>query len=101
MSRRRTAATGLLLDRLIVWWHETARPHPARPLRPWHGQRGVSFADMLAALRLETLQNTRPTDFSPPTVRPGIKKFIDQLTRLVSHASSPTPRLPRLVSLAS
>ncbi len=84
---RRTAATGFLLYSLIVWWHETARRHPAQPLRLWHGKRGASFADMLAALRLETLRNTRQTYFSTPAIPPGIRKFIGQLTRLVSLAS--------------
>ncbi len=83
----RTAATGFLLDSLIVWWHETTRRRPARPLRLWHGKRGASFADMLAALRLQTLQNTRQTYFSTPAIPPGIKKFIGQLTRLVSLAA--------------
>ncbi len=87
LAARRTAATGFLLYSLIVWWHETARQHPARPLRAWHGKRGASFADMLAALRLQTLQNMRQTYFSTPAIPPGIKKFIDQLTRLVSLAS--------------
>jgi hypothetical protein len=83
----RTAATGFLLYSLIVWWHETARPKPARALRPWPGKPGPAFADMLAALRLETLQNARETYFSTPRIPPGVKKFIAQLTRLVSLAA--------------
>jgi hypothetical protein len=87
LAARRTAAMGFLLYSLIVWWHETARDQPARPLRNWPGKPAASFADMLAALRLETLQNTRKTYFSPPTIPAGLKKFLDQLTMLVSLAT--------------
>ena len=78
---------GFLLYSLIVWWHETARDEPARPLRPWPHKPGPSFADMLAALRTETLENTSKTYFSTPSIPPGVKKFIDQLTTLVSLAA--------------
>ena len=87
LAARRTAAMGFLLYSLIVWWHETARDEPARPLRPWPHKPGPSFADMLAALRTETLQNTSKTYFSTPSIPPGVKKFITQLTTLVSLAT--------------
>lgn len=87
LAARRTAATGFLLYSLIVWWHETARPRPAPPLRPWPGKRTASFADMLAALRQETLQNKSQTYFSTPSLPPGVKKFLDHLTHLVSLAT--------------
>jgi hypothetical protein len=87
LAARRTAAMGFLLYSLIVWWHETVRDEPARPLRPWPHKPGPSFADMLAALRTETLQNKSKTYFSTPSIPPGIKKFIDQLTTLVSLAT--------------
>jgi len=87
LAARRTAAMGFLLYSLIVWWHETARDEPARPLRPWPHKPGPSFGDMLAALRQETLKTTSQTYFSTPTLEPGVKKFITQLTHLVSLAS--------------
>jgi hypothetical protein len=87
LAARRTAATGFLLYSLIVWWHETARRQPARPVRPWRGKSAPSFADMLAAIRLETLQQTKQTHFSTPALPAGVKKFINQLTHLVSLAS--------------
>lgn len=87
LAARRTAATGFLLYSLTVWWHETARRTPARPLRPWRGKHAPSFADMLAALRNETLQNTKQTYFSTPALPARVKKFINQLTNLVSLAS--------------
>lgn len=87
LAARRTAAMGFRLYSLIVWWHETARDEPARPLRPWPHKPGPSFADMLAALRTETLQNKSTPYFSTPSLPPGVKKFIDQLTTLVSLAT--------------
>lgn len=86
-AAERTAATGLLLYGLIVWWHETARPSPARPVRPRPAKRAASFPDMLAALRRETLRDAEKTYFSTPTIPPGVRKFLAQLTRLVSLAS--------------
>lgn len=86
-AARRTAATGFLLYSLIVWWHETARDRPARPLRPWPHKPAPSFADMLAALRLETLETTQQTLFPTPALPPGVKKLVAQLTRLVSLAT--------------
>lgn len=86
-AARRTAAMGFLLYSLIVWWHETGRETPAVPLRMWPHKRHASFADMFAALRLETLKHTRETYFSTPAIPPGVRKYLDQLTRLVSLAT--------------
>ena len=86
LAARRTAAMGFLLYSLIVWWHETALDAPARPLRTWSGKQAASFADMLAALRLETLEKQREANISTPSLPPGVKKFIEQLTNLVSLA---------------
>lgn len=63
------------------------REKPAQPLRMWPHKRHASCADMLAALRLETLQNTRETYFSTPSIPPGARKYLDHLTRLVSLAT--------------
>jgi len=84
LAARRTAAMGFLLYSLIIWWHETARNEPAKPLRNWPGKQAASFADMLAALRLETLQSCSEAYFSTPTIPRGVKKLIHHLTNLVS-----------------
>jgi hypothetical protein len=86
-AARRTAPTALLLYSLIVWWHEQVREEPAPALRPWRGKPGPSFADMLAALRLETLETTRQTHFSTPPLPPNVQKFLDHLTRLFELAT--------------
>jgi hypothetical protein len=86
-AARRTAPTALLLYSLIVWWHEQVREHPAPALRAWRGKPHPSFADILAALRLETLETTRQTHFSTPGVPPNIQKYLDHLTRLFELAT--------------
>jgi hypothetical protein len=50
----RSAATGFLLYSLVVLWHE-ARQTDAFRIRNYRGKRHASFADMLAALRHESL----------------------------------------------
>jgi hypothetical protein len=86
-AARRTAPTALLLYSLIVWWHEHARERPAPALRAWRGKSHPSFADILAALRLETLETTRQTHFSTPRVPLNVQKFLDYLTRLFELAA--------------
>jgi len=53
---RRTAPTGFLLYSLITLWHECVRSEPAAPLRNYRGKSRASFADMLAALRGDSLR---------------------------------------------
>lgn len=86
-AARRTAPTALLLYSLVVWWHEQVREQPAPALRTWRGKPGPSFADMLAALRLETLETTRQTHFSTRPLSPDVQKFLDHLTRLFELAT--------------
>lgn len=86
-AAERTAATGLLLYSLVVWWHDRVRNTSAAWLRHWNGKRSASFADMLAALRLETLENYCETTFSTPENRPGVKKLLDHLINLFALAS--------------
>lgn len=83
----RTAPVGFLLYSLIVWWHETVRAEPAPALRFWPHKRSASFAEMLAALRSESLENAEKTYFSTPTRTPGLKKFINQLKALLLQAA--------------
>lgn len=86
-AARRTAPTALLLYSLIVWWHERVRDEPAPALRKWRGKSHPSFADMLSALRLETLQNISPEGFSTPPLPPNIQKLLQHLTRLFQLAT--------------
>jgi len=84
---RRTAPTGFLLYSLVVWWHETVREEPAPSLRDWSGKAHPSFADMLAALRGETLSSMCETDFSTPSSPPRVQKIIQYITHLLSLAA--------------
>lgn len=86
-AARRTAPTALVLSSLIVWWHEQVRAEPAPALRAWRGKSAPSFADMLAALRGESLENASPDDFSTPPLPTQIKKLLDHLRRLIELAT--------------
>jgi len=83
----RTAATGFLLYSLIIWWHETARETPAKSVRNWRGKSHPSFADMLAALRAESLQNTYETNFATLENSPNIQKLLNHLKNLIALAA--------------
>lgn len=84
---RRTAPTGFLLYSLIVWWHENHRDKPAKFLRCWPKKQGASFAEMLAALRTESLEKQEQTYFSTPVSIPGVKKLFKQLKTLFQLAA--------------
>ena len=86
-AARRTAATGFLMYGLIVWWHETVRAEPATHLRNWSGKSAASFADVLAALRLECLETTQQTTFATPARDPGVRKLLDHLKTLLTLAA--------------
>jgi hypothetical protein len=59
---RRTAPLAMLLYSLIIWWFsrqygDRQRRHWQPPLRPWYrSKRTPSFADMLATLRCQSVQ---------------------------------------------
>lgn len=86
-AAERTAATGFLLYGLVVWWHDRVRSEGAAWLRNWTGKRSASFADMLGALRLETLENSYQTTLSTPGDQPSVKKLLDHLISLFALAS--------------
>ena len=83
----RTAPTGLLFYSLIVLWHECIRKQPARAMRPWPDRRGASFADMLAALRRDCLEQTKQTHLSTPDIPPGVQKILKPLAYLLALAA--------------
>lgn len=86
-AAQRTAPTALLLYSLIVWWHEQVRDEPAPRLLTWRGKSHPSFADMLSALRVESLQNISPEGFCTPPLPPPIQKLIQHLTKLFQLAT--------------
>ena len=84
---RRTVPTGLLLYSLIVLWHECIRPEPALSLRKWAGKSQASFAEMVAALRADSLRQFKQKYLSTPGIPPGIHKFIEPLEYLIALAA--------------
>jgi hypothetical protein len=84
---RRTSPTGFLLYSLIVWWHETALEEPASHQREWSGKSHPSFADMLAALRLQPLQKLEDEVLSTPSSPPGVQKLVQYMTKLLALAA--------------
>jgi hypothetical protein len=62
-AARRTAPVGFLMYSLVVLWHETAGPDTVIGLRHYPGKRYASFADMLATLRRDSLQEHRKKYF--------------------------------------
>lgn len=84
---RRTVPTGLLLYSLIVLWHESIRKDAAVSLRKWVGKDQASFAEMVAALRADSLAELKQKHLSTPGVPPGIHKFIKPLEYLIALAA--------------
>lgn len=84
---RRTAPTGFLLYSLIVWWHESVRAEPAKLLRFWPNKPGPSFAEMFAALRADSLEQTTQNNLSTPAPATGVQKLISQLKSLLILAA--------------
>lgn len=86
-AARHTAPTAFLLYSLIVWWHEQVRESAAPAVLNWRGKSHPSFADMLCALRAESLQNISPESFSTPPLPPNVQKLIQHLTKLFQLAT--------------
>jgi hypothetical protein len=84
---RRTAPTGFLLYSLITVWHECVRPEPATPLRNYRGKSRASFADMLAALRIDSLREFEKKHLSTPGIPPGVRKILQRLEYLIQLAA--------------
>ena len=84
---RRTVPTGLLLYSLIVLWHECVRQKAALSLRKWTGKDQASFAEMLAALRADSLGELKQKHLSTPGVSPGIQQFLQSLEYLIALAA--------------
>lgn len=54
---------------LIVLWHECIRQEPALTLRKWAGKDQASFAEMVAALRADSLAELKRKHLSMPEWR--------------------------------
>lgn len=84
---RRTVPTGLLLYSLIVLWHECIRQEPVLNLRKWTGKDQASFAEMVAALRTDSLAQLKQKYLSTPGIPPGIHKLLQPLEYLIALAA--------------
>lgn len=87
LAVRRTVPTGLLMYSLVVLWHECIRDKPAASLRKWTGKDQASFAEMLAALRADSLAELKRKYLSTPGVPPGIHKLLQPLEYLIALAA--------------
>jgi hypothetical protein len=86
-AARRTAAVGFLMYSLIVLWHETVGPPAVTGIRDYPGKRHPSFADMLVALRRESLAEYRRKHFdasSPPNDSQKIQDYLEKLFLLAA-----------------
>lgn len=82
----RSAATGFLLYSLVVLWNE-ARKTDASRIRNYQGKAHASFADMLAALRHESLAEHRQANFKDSTIPPELEKIVKYLEKLLVLAA--------------
>jgi hypothetical protein len=90
----RMTPMALWLYSLVTLWHEWARPAPAVWLRRWKGKVAPSFADMLAALRLECLRASRGAaetssteNFCASSSSEDAQKYVETLERLIALAA--------------
>jgi len=86
-AARRTAAVGFLMYSLVVLWHETAQPKTVTGLRDYPGKRHASFADMLAALRRDSLAEYRPKHFEASSQPVDLQKKYEYLEKLLLLAA--------------
>ena len=72
---------------LIVLWHEHVREQPVEFVRIWPGKRSASFADMLASLRRDSLDETRKTIFGTAVIPMAVQKILKPLEQLLLLAA--------------
>lgn len=84
---RRTVPTGLLMYSLIVLWHECIRKEPAPSLRKWNGKEYASFAEIVAALRVDSLAEYRRKHLSTPAIPRAVHKLLKPLEYLIALAA--------------
>jgi hypothetical protein len=86
-AARRTAAMGFLMYSLVVLWHEFAQPNASTSVRNYPGKRHASFADMLAALRRESLAEDRRKHFQSSPQSTELQKKYEYLEKLLILAA--------------
>jgi hypothetical protein len=86
-AARRTAPIGFLMYSLVVLWHETAEPQGLTGLRDYPGKRHPSFADMLAALRRDSLVEGRQKHFETSPQSTDSQKRDEYLEKLLLLAA--------------
>lgn len=84
---RRTVPTGLMMYTLVILWHECIRKKPAPTLRKWSGKEHASFAEMVAALRVDSLAQIKRKHLSIPDIPTSIHKILKPLEYLIALAS--------------
>lgn len=91
---QRMLPSTLWLYSLVTLWHEWMRKEPAAWLRVWKHKAAPSFADMLAALRIDSLRASLMPDcegaaddrenFCASLSKADAQKYLVQLERLVA-----------------
>ena len=84
---RRTVPTGLLMYTLVVLWHECIRKKPAPNLRKWTGKDQASFAEMVAALRIDSLAEIKRKHLLTPELSWAVHKLLKPLEYLIALAA--------------
>jgi hypothetical protein len=84
---RRTTPAMFYLYGLIVLWHEHVRNQPVEFVRMWSGKRSSSFADMLATLRRDSLDETRERIFCTAEIPTVVQKILRPLEQLLLLAA--------------
>jgi hypothetical protein len=93
-AAERMALIAFWLYSLVTLWHEYLRKEPAAWIRSWRRKAAPSFAEMLAALRLETLRHWRVAlrggatqggaNFVTSSSHEDVTKYLDYLESLVA-----------------
>lgn len=86
-SVRRTTPAMIYLYGVIVLWHEHVRAKPGCFVRWWPGKRDASFADMLATVRRDSLDELRKTIFRAAELTPAVQKILEPLEKLIALAA--------------
>jgi hypothetical protein len=87
LAVRRTTPAMFYLYGLIVLWNEHVREQPVEFVRMWSGKRSASFADMLATLRRDSLDETRKKIFGTAEIPKGVQKILRPLEQLLLLAA--------------
>lgn len=86
-AAKRTAAVGFLMYTLVVLWHETVQPQAVTGIRDYPGKRHPSFADMLSALRRDSLIEYRRKHFEASPQPSDLQKNYEHLEKLLLLAA--------------